>query len=176
MKNIVQDLRNFSRLDENELMPADLNEGIEKMLQFFSNQTQNRVTIRTNLSPLPFVQCYPGHLNQVFSNMILNSIEAISGEGVITISTKAVEANELLNVPHVRIEIADTGCGIKSENVNKIYDPFYTTKEIGQGQGLGLAVAYGIVMRHNGKILVHSEFGKGTTMTVLIPVEFETGN
>jgi signal transduction histidine kinase len=176
MKNIVQDLRNFSRLDENELMPADLNEGIEKMLQFFGNQTQNRITIRTSLSPLPFVQCYPGHLNQVFSNMILNSIEAINGEGVITISTKAVEANELLNVPHVRVDISDTGSGIMPENVNKIYDPFYTTKEIGQGQGLGLAVAYGIITRHNGKILVHSEYGKGTTMTVLIPVEFETGN
>ena len=176
MKNIVQDLRNFSRLDENELMPADLNEGIEKMLQFFRNQTQNRITITTDLSPLPLVQCYPGHLNQVFSNMVLNAIEAIKGDGIITISTKAVEANEFIGAPHVRIDISDTGVGIRPENINKIYDPFYTTKDIGQGQGLGLAIAYGIVMRHNGKILVHSEYGKGTTMTVLIPIEFDTGN
>ena len=176
MKNIVQDLRNFSRLDENELMPADLNEGIEKMLQFFRNQTQNRITITTDLSPLPLVQCYPGHLNQVFSNMVLNAIEAIKGDGIITISTKAVGANEFIGAPHVRIDISDTGVGIRPENINKIYDPFYTTKDIGQGQGLGLAIAYGIVMRHNGKILVHSEYGKGTTMTVLIPIEFDTGN
>ena len=176
MKNIVQDLRNFSRLDENELMPADLNEGIEKMLQFFRNQTQNRITITTDLSPLPLVQCYPGHLNQVFSNMVLNAIEAIKGDGIITISTKVVEANEFIGAPHVRVDISDTGVGIRPENINKIYDPFYTTKEIGQGQGLGLAIAYGIVMRHNGKILVHSEYGKGTTMTVLIPIEFDAGN
>ena len=176
MKNIVQDLRNFSRLDENELMPADLNEGIEKMLQFFRNQTQNRITITTDLSPLPLVQCYPGHLNQVFSNMVLNAIEAIKGDGIITISTKVVEANEFIDAPHVRIDISDTGVGIRPENINKIYDPFYTTKDIGQGQGLGLAIAYGIVTRHNGKILVHSEYGKGTTMTVLIPIEFDTGN
>ena len=176
MKNIVQDLRNFSRLDENELMPADLNEGIEKMLQFFRNQTQNRITITTDLSPLPLVQCYPGHLNQVFSNMVLNAIEAIKGDGIITISTKVVEANEFIDAPHVRIDISDTGVGIRPENINKIYDPFYTTKEIGQGQGLGLAIAYGIVTRHNGKILVHSEYGKGTTMTVLIPIEFDAGN
>ena len=176
MKNIVQDLRNFSRLDENELMPADLNEGIDKMLQFFRNQTQNRITITTDLSPLPLVQCYPGHLNQVFSNMVLNAIEAIKGDGIITISTKAVEANEFIGAPHVRVDISDTGVGIRPENINKIYDPFYTTKDIGQGQGLGLAIAYGIVMRHNGKILVHSEYGKGTTMTVLIPIEFDAGN
>ncbi|MBL7994079.1 GAF domain-containing protein [bacterium] len=172
MKNIVQDLRNFSRLDENELMPADLNEGIEKMLQFFRNQTENRIKILTNLTPLPLVHCFPGHLNQVFSNMILNSIEAIMNEGTITISTRACDGNEFLNVRHVRIDIADTGTGIKPENVDKIYDPFYTTKDIGQGQGLGLAIAYGIVSRHSGKILVSSEYGKGTNMTILIPVEF----
>ena len=175
MKNIVQDLRNFSRLDENELMPADLNEGIEKMLQFFRNQTENRIKIVTNLTPLPLVHCFPGHLNQVFSNMILNSIEAIKGDGTITISTRVSDANEFLNTRHVRFDIADTGTGIKPENVDKIYDPFYTTKEIGQGQGLGLAIAYGIVSRHNGKILVKSEFGKGTNMTILIPVEFDAG-
>ncbi|KAB2880875.1 GAF domain-containing protein [bacterium] len=173
MKNIVQDLRNFSRLDENELMPADLNEGIEKMLQFFRNQTQNQIKIITNLTPLPLVHCFPGHLNQVFSNMILNSIEAIKGDGTITISTKVSDENEFLKTRHVRIDIADTGTGIKPENVDKIYDPFYTTKDIGQGQGLGLAIAYGIVSRHNGKILVKSEYGKGTNMTILIPVEFD---
>ena len=173
MKNIVQDLRNFSRLDENELMPADLNEGINKMLQFFKNETQNRIRIITNLSPLPLVHCYPGHLNQVFSNMILNAIEAITDEGTITISTAAAEADEFLSLPHVRVEISDTGTGIRPENVDKIYDPFYTTKDIGQGQGLGLSIAYGIVMRHNGKIIVHSEYGKGTTVTVLIPISFD---
>lgn len=176
MKNIVQDLRNFSRLDENELMPADLNEGIEKMLQFFRNETQNRIHLITKLSPLPLVHCYPGHLNQVFSNMILNAIEAIREEGTVTISTNYVEGNELIHAPHVRVEIADTGIGIKPENISKIYDPFYTTKDIGQGQGLGLAIAYGIVTRHNGKILVHSEYGKGTTMSVLIPIEFDTSH
>lgn len=176
MKNIVQDLRNFSRLDENELMPADLNEGIEKMIQFFRNQTQNRINIKTELSALPLVHCYPGHLNQVFSNMILNAIEAIKGEGAITISTKAVESNELMNIPHVRVEIADTGVGIKPEHVNKIFDPFFTTRDIGQGQGLGLSIAYGIVTRHNGKIIVQSDYGTGTKMIVLIPVEFGAAN
>jgi signal transduction histidine kinase len=173
MKNIVQDLRNFSRLDENELMPADLNEGIEKMIQFFRNQTQNRITISTELSPLPLVHCYPGHLNQVFSNILLNAIEAIKDEGAITITTKTGEPSDLMNEPHVCIEIKDNGIGIQPEFVNMIFDPFFTTKDIGQGQGLGLSIAYGIIKRHNGKIFVQSEPGKGTRVSILIPVNYD---
>ncbi len=173
MKNIVQDLRNFSRLDENELMPADLNEGIEKMIQFFRNQTQNRIVITTDLKPLPLVQCYPGHLNQVFSNILMNAIEAIKIEGRITITTAACEPNDLMMEPHVCIEIKDNGIGIRPEFVNKVFDPFFTTKEIGQGQGLGLSIAYGIIKRHNGKIYVDSDYGKGTRVSILIPVNFQ---
>jgi signal transduction histidine kinase len=142
------------------------------MIQFFRNQTQNRITITTELSPLPLVHCYPGHLNQVFSNILLNAIEAIKNEGAITITTKPGEPSDLMNEPHVCIEIKDNGIGIQPEFINKIFDPFFTTKDIGQGQGLGLSIAYGIIKRHNGKIFVESEPGKGTRISILIPVNY----
>jgi len=173
IKNIVQDLRNFSRLDDAELTPADLNRELETVLQFFKIQTEARIDIHLNLNPLPPVTCYPAHLNQALSSVISNAIEAIEGEGVIDINTYASEANVKLPAPHVVIEVKDSGQGIPPEILGKIFDPFFTTKEVGKGKGLGLSITFGIIKHHRGVIEVESELGKGTSVTIRIPTNFD---
>jgi two-component system NtrC family sensor kinase len=173
IKSIIQDLRNFSRLDESEFLQADLNQGLNNTLKFFKDQTEGRIEIIRKFSDLPMVACYAGHLNQVFANVILNSIEAIKDKGVIEIKTQVRKADSDINKSHVRIDIKDTGQGISKENVGKIFDPFFTTKDVGKGKGLGLSIAYGVINRHRGKIYVSSDVGKGTTVSILIPINTE---
>ena len=105
-------------------------------------------------------------LQQVCTNLILNAIQAMSGGGTLTLRTSG-------NTEWVKMEVQDTGCGITPENLRHIYTPFFTTKDKGKGVGLGLAVAHGIIERHNGKIEVQSEVGKGTTFTITLPIENE---
>lgn len=116
--------------------------------------------MRQNLKEIP---CYPGQLNQVFTNLLDNAIDAIENKGTITISTK-------LKKKHVLISIRDTGKGIPEENLRKILDPFFTTKEVGQGTGLGLSICQGIIEKHKGIIDVKSVIGKGTEFIVTLPI------
>ena len=104
----------------------------------------------------------PGHLNQVFMNLLLNGVQAIQGEGNIWISTS-------LDNSWVIINIQDDGKGIEEKDLSKIFDPFYSTKLIGEGTGLGLSISYGIIEKHHGSILVESKVGEGTTFKVKIP-------
>ena len=115
---------------------------------------------------LPPVVGNPRNLQQVFLNLMLNSIQAMPKGGRLTISA-AVEDK------YLRVEVHDTGIGIKAENLAKVFDPFFSTKEPGQGTGLGLAVSYGIIEAHNGKISVQSEESKGTTFSVYLPLQPE---
>jgi len=109
-----------------------------------------------------------GQIQQVFTNIILNAAEAIEGQGEITISTRTTEGGRF-----IEIEFTDTGHGISRENIEKIFDPFFTTKEVGRGTGLGLAVSYGIIARHQGTIEVESNPGEGTTFIVRLPLNEE---
>ena len=104
----------------------------------------------------------PSRLNQVFLNLLVNAGQSIEGNGTITISTGFDDSEAW-------VAIADTGCGIAPENLNRIFDPFYTTKPVGQGTGLGLSVSHSIVRKHGGRIDVDSEPGKGTRFTVRLP-------
>ena len=104
-------------------------------------------------------------MKQVFMNIINNAIQAIEEEGDIFISTEYLSEEKL-----VRIEIRDTGVGIEKDNVEKIFDPFYTTKDVGQGTGLGLSISYGIVKSHGGQIQVESQVGEGTTFHIDLPI------
>ncbi|MFC2123545.1 two-component regulator propeller domain-containing protein [Bacteroidota bacterium] len=160
---IVKGLRNFSRVDEEELKYANLNQGLDSTLLILRNEIRHRVEVVKEFGEIPDILCYPGKLNQVFMNIVTNAIQAISENGIITIRTYKKTSD-------VYIEIEDNGIGISKENVSKIFEPFYTTKTVGEGTGLGLSISYGIVKDHNGSIRVKSELGKGTTFIIKLPV------
>ncbi|MGD9346737.1 MAG: ATP-binding protein, partial [Candidatus Aminicenantes bacterium] len=163
---IVKRLRSFARLDEAELKDADINEGIEDTLTIIHHQIKHDITVIKNYGDIPKISCYPGRLNQVFLNLLINAKQAIEGKGTITISTYA--KNE-----KVYVEFKDTGKGIARENLGRIFDPGFTTKGVGVGTGLGLSICYQIVQDHHGEILVESEEGKGTTFTVILSIDLE---
>jgi hypothetical protein len=165
---IVKGLRVFSRLDEDDLKYADINEGIESTL-VIANNLLGDVKITKDLAELPLIECYPGKLNQVFLNIISNAVHAInkrlgsdSSEGEIVIKTH--QNNEL-----VSIEISDNGTGMDENTMKKIFEPFFTTKDVGEGTGLGMSIAYNTIKKHNGSIHLHSEIGKGTKFIIDLP-------
>jgi two-component system NtrC family sensor kinase len=122
------------------------------------------------LSPtLPEIMMDGSQIQQVFTNIILNTAEAMEGKGELTVATQVAQDNE-----HIEIEFTDMGCGISIESYDKIFDPFFTTKKIGRGTGFGLATSSGIVSRHKGTIDVRSEPGKGSTFIVRLPLKNES--
>lgn len=163
IKKIVIDLKDFSHPGEEEQQLADINKNIESTLNVIWNEIKYHVDVKKHLGQLPLVLCYPHQLNQVFMNLILNAAQAIQDRGEIIITTTNTHQN-------VMIEIQDTGSGIDKKHLAKIYEPFFTTKEVGKGTGLGLNVVYNIIQKHQGTIAVKSEVGKGTTFTLCLPV------
>ncbi len=159
---IVRSLRNFTRLDEENLKQANLEEGLESTLVILRNKFKERIKINRQYSQISEISCYPGQLNQVFMNIISNAIQAIEGEGTITLKTEE-------NAQNVTIYISDTGKGMPEEVKNRIFEPFYTTKEVGEGTGLGLSITYGIIEKHKGSIEVVSKAGEGTTFIIRLP-------
>lgn len=159
---IVRRLRSFARLDEAELKDADINEGIEDTLTLVHHEIKHEIEVVKDFGDLRPVPCFPGRLNQVFLNLIVNARQAIEGKGTITIRTRREEGR-------VRIEISDTGHGIPADRLDRVFDPGYTTKGVGVGTGLGLSICYRIIQDHRGTISVASEVGKGTTFTIVIP-------
>ncbi len=161
---IVRGLRNFSRLDEGDRKLADINQGIDSTLLMLRNQLKNRIEVKKNLGSLPLLSCYPGKLNQVFMNLINNASQAIEGAGTIFIETKA-------GVNIIIVSIKDTGSGMSDDVIRHIFEPFYTTKDVGKGTGLGLSITFGIVQEHNGTIEVISNPGQGTEFIIKLPME-----
>jgi len=170
-KNIVRGLLDFARQSEPNVEESDANEVLRRTLSLLENQAlfQN-IKITTAFSTsLPKAMMDSSQIQQVFTNIILNAAEAMAGEGELIIASRVASNGE-----SIEIECSDTGCGIPRENLGKIFDPFFTTKEVGRGTGLGLAVSYGIIARHNGAIEVESELGKGTTFIVKFFLNSET--
>jgi two-component system, NtrC family, sensor kinase len=164
IRDVVQNLRLFSRLDEAEFKKVDLHEGIDSTIRLLSRYYgAGRIHLVKEYGEIPLVNCYAGQLNQVWTNLLVNAAQAIEGEGEVKISSK-VENESVL------ITISDTGCGIEPETLSKIFDPFFTTKPVGEGTGLGLSITYGIIERHGGTIRVESLLGKGTKFCVSIPI------
>lgn len=163
---IVRRLRSFARLDEAELKTVDIHEGMEDTLTLIHHQIKHDITVNKNYGDIPAIPCYPGQLNQVFLNMLVNARQAIKGKGEITITTCSKDN-------HVFIKITDTGSGISAAHINKIFDPGFTTKGVGVGTGLGLAICYKIIEDHHGTITVESQPGKGTTFTIMLPVRLD---
>jgi len=161
---IVQSLKAFAKLDEATFQKIDLHENIDTTLTLIHHELKDKVTIIKKYGDIPYIQCYPSELNQVWMNLLRNAIQAIEDRGTIKIATSADETQ-------VFVRISDTGKGIPPENVEKIFDPGFTTKGVGVGPGLGLSTVYNIIQKHNGDIKVESEVGKGTKFTISLPIE-----
>jgi signal transduction histidine kinase len=165
IQQIVKDLRDFVRLDENDLKDVDLNVALRTSLQFLRKEASERqVALDEDLHPLPEVTCFPAKLNQAFFNIVINAIEACSAGGKVVVSTRAVSDG-------VEVRVADNGRGIDPAIRGKIFDPFFTTKPVGKGTGLGLAISYGIVKAHDGRIEFESSPGQGTQFIVRLPAK-----
>jgi PAS domain S-box-containing protein len=163
--NIVGNLLNFSRSGNvTDFTEIDINKLLNDTLQLLEPQfRKSNIEIVKNYAEIPpKIFGNAGKLQQVFTNLILNARDAIAGGGTITLSTD-------FDQDQITIEVSDTGEGIPPENLKKIYDPFFTTKGVGSGTGLGLAVSYGIVQEHAGSIEVSSELGSGTTFRLIFP-------
>lgn len=159
---IVKALRNFARLDEEEFKSVDIHEGLDNTLALIQYKCEGWIEVIKEYGEVPLLSCRAGQLNQVFMNLLVNSCQAIKGKGKIHIKT-------YFDGDKIHIQIRDTGAGIPSENLNKIFDPGFTTKGVGVGTGLGLSITYKIIEDHDGTIHVESEVGKGTTFTLTIP-------
>jgi len=160
---IVKNLRNFTRLDENEFKLSNLEEGLDSTLVILNSQLKDRIEVIKEYGHIPLVNCFPGQINQVFINILNNAAQAIVGEGKIWIKT-------LVSAGVAEIVIKDSGSGMTEETKNRIFDPFFTTKDVGIGTGLGLSISYGIIEKHHGSIEVESTPGQGTQFTIKIPL------
>jgi len=160
---IVKSLKTFARIDQPEKARTDINEGLNATLNMVHNELKYSCKVHVDLHDLPQVNVFPGKLNQVFMNLLINAGQAMEGKGDIFVRSFIEQDN-------IVIEIEDTGSGIEAENLAQIFMPFYTSKPIGEGTGLGLSISHQIIEQHDGKITVKSEVGKGTCFSVYIPI------
>jgi PAS domain S-box-containing protein len=163
VSQIVRDLKTFSRTGDATAEPADLQAGIESTINVVWNQMKYKVNVVREYVPLPLVSCVSSQINQVVMNLLTNAEQSITGHGTITVRT-GLEANK------VWFEVQDTGCGIAPDKQARIFEPFYTSKPVGQGTGLGLSISFGIVQRHGGSITVSSAPAAGSTFRVTLPI------
>ncbi len=164
--DIVRRLRSFARLDEADLKTVDIHEGLEDTLTLIHHELKHHVTVKKNYGKIPRIACFPGQLNQVFLNILVNARQAIKEKGEIRITTS-------LKDKKVNITIRDNGIGIPESDLTRIFDPGFTTKGVGVGTGLGLSICYQIIQGHRGKIQVESEVGKGTAFTIVLPTNLD---
>ncbi|HPF91015.1 MAG TPA: 7TM diverse intracellular signaling domain-containing protein [Flavobacteriales bacterium] len=171
---IVRGLRNFSRLDEDDLKESDLREGINSTLALLAPQFRDKVEIKAELGDLPLVECFPGKINQVLMNLLTNAIQASLArtDGI----TPKVEVTVGFEDHTVQVVIADNGIGMSAETQARMFDPFFTTKPVGEGTGLGLAIVYGIIQDHHGDIQVDSVLGEGTSVRISLPIRHTQDN
>jgi PAS domain S-box-containing protein len=171
VSKIVRAMKEFSHPDATEFSSADINHALQNTLTVATNEYKYVAQVRTELAEeLPLVICNIGELNQVFLNLIVNAAHAIQDAGR-DISTGEIRVATAVAGDSVEITIADNGCGIPKENLEKIYDPFFTTKEVGRGTGQGLAITHSIVVdKHGGTVQVYSEPGAGTQFIISLPI------
>jgi signal transduction histidine kinase len=175
IRQIVLSLRNFSRLDEAEIKPVNIHEGIDSTLlilqhRLINNTQHKKIIVIKEYSQLPLVNCFPSALNQVFMNILSNAIDALQELDVDRKPTITIRT-EIQSQKYVSIHIIDNGMGIDKSVQNKIFEPFFTTKPVGSGTGLGLSISYSIVVeQHKGLLKCISAPGKGTEFAIEIPV------
>lgn len=169
---IVKGLRIFSRLDEDDLKLANLNDGLDSTLVIVNHSLNNKIEIIKEYSTIPLIECYPGKLNQVFLNIISNAVYAINKQfgdnpgGILKISTSCNEKS-------VFVHIKDNGIGMDEITKKKIFEPFFTTKDVGEGTGLGMSITYNTIKKHNGHIEINSTPGEGTEFIIDLSILHE---
>ena len=163
---IIKSLRRFAGPEETEFQEADIHEELENTLILLHHKLKDRIEVIKEFGDIPKIQCYPNQLNQVFVNILANSLQAIDDKGYIKIKTS--KSND-----KIMIRISDNGRGIREEDLKNIFDPGFTTKGVGAGTGIGLSISHNIIKNHKGEIKVRSETGKGTEFTVILPVKQE---
>lgn len=164
VKSLMNDLNAFSLPEGARRYPFNINDSIRSTINLVHHHLKDKITLERDLQDLPKILCSPQQINQVFLNVFNNAIQAISGTGRIRVSTRK-RGNEIV------VRISDTGCGISRENISRVFEPFYTTKEVGKGTGLGLAISYRIIEDHGGTIEVTSEPGKGSIFQITLPFD-----
>ena len=167
VKDIVLDLRSFSRTDQAELQDVDLHEELDRTIGLMEQRFKGNISLERAYGELPEVRCYPGQLNQVFLNLLMNACDVLDDGGTITVETERTAGG-------VRLTFRDDGPGIPPEVQSLIFDPFFTTKPVGQGTGLGLSLSHGIIERHGGNIRVSSD-GTGTAFVIDLPLDATPG-
>jgi PAS domain S-box-containing protein len=163
VKKIVQDLKDFSRVDQADWQQADLNAGLESTLNVVRHEVKYKAEVVLRLAPLPLVLCLAGQLNQVFMNLIVNASQAIAEHGVITLASGSQDG-------WAWVQVDDTGSGMDAAVQRRIFEPFFTTKDVGKGTGLGLSLSFSIVKRHGGLMQVRSVPGQGSAFRVWVPI------
>ena len=163
VKKIVQGLKNFSHAGDEKKQKSDINQCIDETIRIVWNELKYHCEIVKEFGEIPETYCYPSQLNQVFMNFLINAGHAIKENGLITISTNFCDDT-------IIIKFQDNGSGIDKEHLSQLFNPFFTTKPVGQGTGLGLSISFGIIENHHGKIEIESEVDVGTLFTIKIPV------
>lgn len=162
IKRIVGNLKNFAHPAEEGKNPVNVNIEIDKALNLVNNEIKYNCSVVKDLREVPLVLANSQQIEQVFINILVNAAQAMERKGVINI-------NSYFKDPFVVIEISDNGKGIAESNINKIFNPFFTTKDVGKGTGLGLSIVYGIIEDHKGEIKVYSKVDEGTKFTISLP-------
>ena len=163
VKEIVQDLKRFSRLDESKHKVADINAGLGSTINIVWNESKYKATLIKDFGNIPHIKCRPGPLSQVFMNLLINAVPAIDQHSEIRLKTWQDNGS-------INLTISDTGCWIPEDIQKRIFEPFYTTKEVGKGTGLGLSIDYDIIKKHNGEITVENEVGMESAFIISTPV------
>lgn len=161
--SIVKDLKSFSRVNDADKEDSDINEIIRQTCHVIAAQLENKVEVILDLGSIQTTFCHPAELGQVFLGLLLNAADAIKEHGKVRIKTFMQESQ-------ICIEVRDTGCGIAESDLSHIFDPFFTSKDVGQGIGLGLTVSLNIIKAHEGTLTVISKENKGTLVTILLPI------
>jgi two-component system NtrC family sensor kinase len=163
LTELAQSLKDFSRLDRARQGELNVNEGLDKTLLIAKNRLKSKVTVHKHYGEVPPIHCSPSQINQIFLNVLTNAADAIEESGDVVIRTVTEDES-------VRISFSDTGMGMPEDVIAKIRDPFFTTKEVGKGTGLGLSIVDQIITSHGGELIIESEQGKGTTVTIVLPI------
>lgn len=165
VRDIVLNLKTFSRADESQLRKVNIVDGIESTVRMLSQFFHpDRVVLHRDYAELPEIECYAGQVSQVWMNLMVNAAQAMNSHGELWITT-------LLDDDYVVVKFQDNGPGIPEDVITRVFDPFFTTKPVKEGTGLGLSIVHGIIERHGGDIKVESKANAGTTFTVRLPVK-----
>jgi signal transduction histidine kinase len=171
VRNIVKELSGFSHMDDAEQQPLDVNQTIDGAINMIGSELRRKTEIIRSYGQLPPVNGFPHKIGQVLLNVLMNAFQAVGNNGRINITTRQLLPASRGELTTVEICVADNGCGVPKNEISKIFDPFYTTKPVGEGTGLGLSISYDIVKSHGGEMVVNSTENKGTSVRIVLPVD-----